>query len=134
MRRLRGHSEDTSMKAFAILAATAAILSFNIAAASSQQACQAEFQACMDYCGARSSKTIQDSCFQSCETKNNMCAERVYGKRPFNGAPATAASQASPAKDALAKKEKDVPAQEPAAAEPAPQPEQAPAPRAPAKR
>jgi hypothetical protein len=132
MRRLRGHSEDTSMKAFAILpAVAAAVLGFNIVTASAQQACQAEFQACMDYCGARSSKTIQDSCFQSCEGKNNMCAERVYGKRPFGGAPATAA-QTGQASEALAKTD----AAHPEQAADAPQQEQAPAPqkRAPAKR
>ena len=116
------------MKAFAILpAAAAAILGLNIVTASGQQACQAEYQACMDYCGARSSKTIQDSCFNSCENKNNMCAERVYGKRPFNGAPSNVAEQKGKAKDALAKKDvaQDAP-QEQAADEPqqkaAPQP------------
>ena len=105
------------MKAFAILpVAAAAILGLNIVAASSQQICQAEFKACMDYCGGRSSKTIQDTCFTSCESKNNMCAERVYGKRPFNGAPSNAAEQKSQARDALAKTEKapDAPQEQPA--------------------
>jgi hypothetical protein len=123
MRCLRGHSEDTSMKVFAILpVAAVAILGLNIVPASSQKACQAEYMACMDYCGARSSKTIQDTCFTSCESKNNMCAERVYGKRPFNGGPSSVAEQKGQAKDALAKTDKvpDAP-QEPAAAEEAPQ-------------
>jgi hypothetical protein len=128
MRRLRGQCEDTSMKAFAILpAVAAAIMALNISTASSQGACQKEYQACMDGCGSRSSKTLQDNCFTSCEGKNNMCAERVYGKRPFNGSPSTVAEQKSGAKDALAKD----PVQPPAA-----EPEQAPAPgqRAPARR
>jgi hypothetical protein len=116
------------MKAFAILpAVAAAIMALNIATASSQGACQNEYQACMNDCSGRSAKTLQDSCFASCEGKNNMCAERVYGKRPFNGSPSTAAAQKSGAKDALAKD----PIQ-PQAAEP----EQAPAPepRTPARR
>src|SRR6185369_16892748 len=120
MRRLRGHSEDTSMKAFAILPAiAAAILALNISAASSQgNPCVKEYQACMDTCTGRSSKGMQDTCFTSCEGKNNLCSESVYGKRPFNGAPASAAAQGQ-AKDALAKKVKtqDAP-QEQAADEP----------------
>jgi hypothetical protein len=120
------------MKAFAILpAVVAAIMALNISGASSQAACQKEYQTCMDGCAGRSAKSLQDSCFISCEGKNNMCAERVYGKRPFNGSPSTAAAQKSGAKDAMAKE----PAQPPAAeAEPAPQPEPAPEPRAPGKR
>src|SRR5438046_4247663 len=101
MRRLRGHSEDTSMKAFAILPAiAAAILALNVSSASSQgNACVKEYQACMDTCGSRSSKGLQDACFTSCEGKNNLCSESIYGKRPFNGAPSTTAEQRGPAKD-----------------------------------
>src|SRR5476651_1277329 len=108
MRRLRRHSEDTSMKAFAILpAVAAAILALNISSASSQgNSCGKEYQACMDTCAGRSSKGMQDSCFTSCEGKNNLCSESVYGKRPFNGSAANAAAPKGPAKDALAKKEK----------------------------
>jgi hypothetical protein len=107
MRRLRGHSEDTSMKALSILpVAVAAMMAFGISTASSQGACQQEFQACMDSCATRSAKTLQDRCFNSCESTNNVCAERVYGKRPFNGTPTTAAAQGQ-AKDALAKTEKE---------------------------
>jgi len=116
------------MKAFAILpAVAAAIMALNISTASSQGACQNEYQACMDGCAGRSAKSLQDSCFTSCEGKNNMCAERMYGKRPFNGGSTTAAAPKSSAKDALAKE----PAQPQAAEQ-----EQAPAPeqRAPARR
>ena len=123
------------MKAFAILpAVAAAIMALNISTASSQgAACQKEYQACMDGCAGRSAKSLQDSCFTSCEGKNNMCAERMYGKRPFNGSPSSVAAQKSSAKDALAKEPAQLPAAE---AEPAPQLEPAPAPqpRAPAKR
>ena len=81
------------MKAFAILpAAAAAIMALNISFASSQGACQKEYQACMTS-ARRPIKAIQDTCFTYCEGKNNICAERVYGKRPFNGAPATAAAR-----------------------------------------
>ena len=117
------------MKAFAILpAAAAAILALNISAASSQGACRQEYQACMNTCAGRSSKTIQESCFNSCEGKNTMCAESVFGKRPFNGAPSSAAAQKGSAKEVLAKKEKaqDAAAQEQAPAAPAQQ-ERAPA-------
>jgi hypothetical protein len=117
------------MKVFAILpAVAAAIMALNISTASSQGACPKEYQACMDGCTGRSSKTMQDSCFSSCEGRNNLCAERVYGKRPFNG-PATAAAPKEQAKDALAKTEKES-AQPQAEQEPAPAPEQ----RAPAGR
>ena len=118
------------MKAFAILSAVAAaVMALNISTASSQGVCMKEYQACMDGCTGRSSKTIQDNCFTSCEGKNNMCAERVYGKRPFNGSPSTAAAQKGQAKDALAKTEKE-PAQPEAEQQQAPAPEQ----RTPAQR
>jgi hypothetical protein len=96
------------MKAIGFLpAVAAAILALNISAASSQQACMKEFQACMDGCTNKSSKTVQDTCFQGCEGKNNVCAERVYGKRPVNGAPAAKveAKEEAP-KEALAKTQK----------------------------
>jgi hypothetical protein len=113
------------MKAFAILpAVAAAIMALNISTASSQGgACQKEYQACMDGCAGRSSKSLQDSCFTSCEGKNNICAERIYGKRPFNGSPSTAAAQKSGAKDALAKEPAPQEVAEPEAA-PAPAPAQ----------
>ena len=63
----------------------------------------------------------------TCGGKNDICAERVYGKRPVNGSPATAAAQQSDVKDALAKDTNPPPAAEP---EQAPAPE----PRAPARR
>ena len=117
------------MKAFAILSAVAtADLALNISTASSQGACQQEYVGCLDSCVSRSSKKLQDSCLNSCEGSNNLCAERVYGKRPFNGAVSTA-PQKGGAKDALAKE----PAAAPQAAEPAPQPEPA-APAVPRRR
>ena len=70
---------------------------------------------------------MQDTCFISCEGKNNICAERAYGKRPVNSSPATAAVQQSDVKDALAKDTSQPPAAEP---EQTPAPE----PRAPARR
>ena len=126
------------MKAFAFLpAVAAAILALNISTASSQgNPCGKEFQACMDSCATKSSKNTQGSCFTSCEGRNNLCSESMYGKRPVNGI-VTVAPKAQ-AKDALAKKEKAQEApQEQAAEEPqqkeAPQaaPQQQ---RAPAKR
>jgi len=59
----------------------------------------------MDACGGRSSKGMQDTCFASCEGKNNLCSESVYGKRPFNGAPSTVRRR-RPGQGCMAKKEK----------------------------
>jgi hypothetical protein len=120
------------MKAFAILpAAAAAVLALNISSASSQGACMQEYQACMTSCSSKPVKALQDGCFQNCEGKNTFCAERVYGKRPFNGAASSVAEQNGPAKEALAKKEKAQNApQQPAADDRAPQQnEAAPQPR-----
>jgi hypothetical protein len=123
------------MKAMALVpAVVAAILTFNISAASSQQACMKEFQACMDGCTSKPSKAIQDGCFLSCEGKNNVCAERVYGKRPVNGPASAAAEQKEPDKDALATVDKqaaearDQADSKPAAPEPQ-QPKRSPAKR-----
>jgi len=126
------------MKAFAILPAVAAtILALNISSASSQgNNCVKEYQACMVSCGGRPSKGMQDSCFTSCEGRNNLCFEGVYGKRPLNGAPASAVAQGQ-VNDALAKKDKtqDAPPEQ-AADEPQQKeaPQAAPQQRAPAKR
>ena len=71
------------MKAIAFLpAAAAAVLALNISVASSQEVCVKEFTACMNMCGTKPSKSMQDSCFAGCETKTDMCYERVFGKRP----------------------------------------------------
>ena len=125
------------MKAFAILPAVAvAILALNISSASSQgNSCGKEYQACMDSCATKSSKNTQGSCFTSCEGRNNLCSESIYGKRPANGIVTTAPK--GQAKDALAKKEKtqELPPQEQAAEEPQQKeaPQQQPQ-RAPARR
>jgi hypothetical protein len=94
MRRGGGEVKETPMKAMALLSvAVAAVMSYQISAALSQEACVKEYSVCMDGCTKRSGKSMQDSCFQSCEGRNNFCAERVYGKRP---SPAAAeAAQAS---------------------------------------
>jgi hypothetical protein len=113
------------MKAFAFLpAAAAVVMAFNVSVASSQDVCVNEFTACMNACGTRPSKSMQDSCFAGCETKNGMCSERVFGKRPPNATVATPAPAAVQAKDAMAQKEvplareeQAAPEQEPAAEE-----------------
>jgi hypothetical protein len=129
------------MKAFAFLpAAAAAVLAFNISAASSQEVCVKEFTACMNSCGLKPSKSMQDNCFAGCETKNGMCSERVFGKRPSNSTVAAPAQ----AKDAMAQKEvpqareeQAAPEQEPAAVEEkqaAPESKKAPPQRVPVRR
>jgi hypothetical protein len=133
------------MKAIAFLpAAAAAVLALNISVASSQDVCVKEYQACMDSCGSRPSKSMQDSCFTSCESKNDMCSERVFGKRQYTPAAANAqAPAAAPAKDAMAQKEQPLAREEQAApeqelaaeAKPAPaEPKKAPPQRVPVRR
>jgi hypothetical protein len=130
------------MKAFAFLpAAAAAILALNISVASSQDVCINEFTACMNSCGTKPSKSMQDSCFSGCETKNGMCSERVFGKRPSGAAVAAPAPAAAQAKDAMAQKEVPLAREEQAAPEPeqaapeaAPEPKKAPQQRVPVRR
>ena len=125
------------MKAFAFLpAAAAAILAFNISAASSQEVCVKEFTACMNSCGLKPSKSMQDNCFAGCETKNGMCSERVFGKRPSGATVAAPAPAAVQAQDAMAQKEvplareeQAAPEQEPAAEEKQAAPERKAAPQ-----
>ena len=94
------------MKAIAILsAAAAAMLAFNVSLASSQDVCVKGYQACMDSCGTKPSKSMQDGCFSACETKNNMCSEQVYGSRNGAAVNAQAPAPSAAAKDAMAKKE-----------------------------
>jgi hypothetical protein len=127
------------MKTIAFLpAAAAAVLALNISVASSQDVCVREFTACMDTCGLKPSKSMQDNCFAGCETKNGMCSERVFGKRPSGGAVAASPAQA---KDALAQKEvpqarDEQPAaeQEPAAEEKPAEPKKVPPQRVPVRR
>jgi|ERR1051325_6371912 hypothetical protein len=91
------------MKAIAILpAAAAAIMALSVSLASSQEVCLKEYQACMDSCGSKPGPQMQDSCFTNCQTRNNMCSERVFG----GGAPGAAIVNVpqAPAKDAMAKK------------------------------
>jgi hypothetical protein len=73
----------------------------------------------MDGCGSRPTNAMQDTCFTSCEGKNNICAERAYGKRPVNSSPSTVAAQQSDVKDALAKDTSQPPAAEPEQTAPA---------------
>jgi hypothetical protein len=126
MRRLRGRSEDTSMKAFTILPVAAAALFALTTAAYSQANCQNDYTACMTSCASKSMKSMQDTCFGTCENNNNICSEKMFGKRPFNGAPSSVAEQKGVAKNALAKKTKQQDAQPEQVAEEAPQQTQAP--------
>ena len=115
------------MKAIAFLpAAAAAVLALNISVASAQDVCIKEFTACMNACGLKPSKSMQDNCFSGCEAKNGMCSERVFGKRPSGG---TVAASPAQAKDAMAQKEvpqareeQTVPEADPAAIEEKPAP------------
>ena len=141
MRRFEGVRRGYTMKAIAFLpAAAAAVLALNISVASSQDACVREFQACMDSCGTKPSKSMQDSCFSGCETKNNVCAERVYGARSpgaaiVNVKPSPAAKDAMAQKDAPQARDEQPAAEEPAAEKPAPaEPKKVPPQRVPVRR
>jgi hypothetical protein len=104
MRHFEENRRGYAMKAIAILpAAAAAMLAFSVSMASSQEVCVKGFQACMDSCGTKPSKSMQDTCFSSCETKTNVCYEGVFGARPSGGA--ANVQPVAPAKDAMAKKE-----------------------------
>ena len=119
------------MKAIAFLpAAAAAVLALNISVASSQEVCVKEFTACMNACGLKPSKSMQDSCFTGCETKTDTCYERVFGKRPSGAAVTATPAQA---KDALAQKEAAQAREEQPAAEQEPAAEEKPAPAEPKK-
>ena len=128
------------MKAIAFLpAAAAAVLALGISVASSQEVCVKEYSACMNTCGLTPSKSMQDSCFSGCETKNDSCAERVYGKRPSGAAVAATPVQAKDAmaqKDAPQARDEQPAEQEPAAEEkPAPaEPKKIPPQRVPVRR
>ncbi len=67
----------------------------------------------MDGCGSRPTNAMQDTCFTSCEGKNNICAERAYGKRPSTAVPRPLPREQSDVKDALAKDTSQPPAAEP---------------------
>ena len=94
------------MKAFTILPVAAAALFALTTAAYSQANCQNDYTACMTSCASKSMKSMQDACFGHCENNNNICSEKIFGKRPFNGAPSSVAEQKGAAKNALAKKTK----------------------------
>jgi hypothetical protein len=89
----------------------------------------------MDGCTNKTAKAIQGSCFQGCEGKNTICAEKVYGKRPLNVAPAAASAAAEPKdapQEALAKTDSQaVDARDQAPKQAPPEPQR---PRQPARR
>jgi hypothetical protein len=110
------------MKAMAFVpAALTALLALNVSTATAQKGCTNEYQACMTACASKPVKATQDGCFSGCETKNNLCTEKIYGKRPINGTQASGAEPKAPAKEALAKKDGEQDAGQPAEADPADQ-------------
>jgi hypothetical protein len=70
------------MKSMAMLvAAVAAVLAVNFSDARSQEACSKDYVACMTHCAGRPAKGLQDMCMNTCQLKNNQCAEKIYGSR-----------------------------------------------------
>jgi hypothetical protein len=91
------------MKSIAmVVAATAAVLAVNTSGALSQEACSKAYVGCMDICAERPTKGMQDTCMNSCQTRNNQCSAEVYGSRRETG-PAMANQPPAEGKKALAK-------------------------------
>ena len=95
------------MKAFTIAPLAAAAILALTSQAFSQGTCQNEYSACMGTCASRPLKSAQDSCFANCENNNTVCAEKVFGKRPFNGTPSNVAEQQGKTSNALARTTRD---------------------------
>jgi hypothetical protein len=94
-----------------------------MAVAQTQEACVKSYVSCMDVCVTKQSKSLQDGCITACQSKNDQCAEKIYGVRRDPSAPIQEAGQAKEAlaKDAVpAPRELRAPAPENADAAPAP--------------
>ena len=87
-----------------------AIKTTSTTSATGQEACSKSYTACMDRCVARSSKTLQDSCMETCQTQNNACFSQKFGAP----GPTAITAKEEPGKAALAADE-ERPAGKPAA-------------------
>lgn len=56
-----------------------AMLAIKTTSAVGQDACSNGYTSCLDKCVARPSKTLQDSCMETCQTQNNACFSKVLG-------------------------------------------------------
>jgi hypothetical protein len=89
------------MKSMLMLAAATALLAVNTSGALSQEICLKPFNTCMETCSTHPGKGSLDSCFATCQRKNDQCSEKAFGSRR-EITPATAAKPDS--KKAAAKK------------------------------
>jgi hypothetical protein len=87
-----------------------AIKTTSTTSATGQEACSKSYTACMDRCVARPSKTLQDSCMETCQTQNNACFSQKFGAP----GPTAITAKEEPGKAALAADE-ERPAGKPAA-------------------
>ena len=62
-----------------LLLAMLAIKTTSTTSATGQEACSKPYTACMDRCVVRPSKTLQDSCMETCQTQSNACFSQKFG-------------------------------------------------------
>src|ERR1700682_5362548 len=67
------------MKSMAILPGMiAAMLAINVSSATSQEVCSRGYVACINACIGTKVSSIQESCMQACERKNDFCSSQIF--------------------------------------------------------
>lgn len=56
-----------------------AMLVIKTTSAQGQEACSRAYTACADKCVSRPSQSLQDNCFEACQSQNNACFAKIYG-------------------------------------------------------
>jgi hypothetical protein len=62
-----------------LLLAVLAFKTTGTTSATAQDACSKPYVACMDKCVTRPSKSLQDTCMETCQTQNKACFSNVFG-------------------------------------------------------
>jgi hypothetical protein len=62
-----------------LLLAMLAIKTTAVTTASAQDACTKGYTGCLDRCVTRPSKSLQDTCMETCQTQNSACFSQVLG-------------------------------------------------------
>ena len=57
----------------------AAALAFQTSGVQAQEACSSSYVSCIDKCAVRPTKTLQETCFESCQSQNRACSARFFG-------------------------------------------------------
>jgi hypothetical protein len=111
------------MKSMAILpVAVTALLALHVSAATSQEICSRAYVSCINACIGTKVSSIQESCIQACERKNDFCSNRVFSgaNHVFSDRNMSQEAQAQELNDWLAK----IDSPEPDAADQPQQPQQ----------